>query len=107
MSINYRLTVAGVMQYRDHVLVGKKARKDDQLNMHWNIPRGKVDSEEQPEDALVREIREEAGIAVKVVRYLDEYLDNESRFRALWYLCDRSRMVWLQVMILMRSSMFP
>ena len=37
----------------------------------WELPGGKVEPGERPEDALVREVREELGCDVEVVAWLD------------------------------------
>ncbi|GHJ16671.1 NUDIX hydrolase [Micromonospora sp. AKA38] len=42
------------------------ARRGD--NGRWSVPAGTVDPGEQPADALVREVREETGVEVTIVR---------------------------------------
>jgi ADP-ribose pyrophosphatase YjhB (NUDIX family) len=37
---------------------------------HWNLPGGKVDFLERVEDAVVREVREEVGVEIAIVRAL-------------------------------------
>jgi 8-oxo-dGTP diphosphatase len=44
----------------------------------WELPGGKVESEESPRDALVREVREELGCGVAV----DRWLQGEQEFGA-------------------------
>lgn len=39
-------------------------------HMKWEIPGGKVDFSETPEQAIVREIKEETGVKVKIKRLL-------------------------------------
>jgi 8-oxo-dGTP diphosphatase len=48
-------------------LVGKR-RENDSLAGRWEFPGGKVEPEEHPEQALQREIREELGTSIRIVR---------------------------------------
>jgi len=48
----------------DRVLIAKRP-EGKQLAGLWEFPGGKLDAGERPEDALIRELREELGIAVK------------------------------------------
>ena len=48
----------------DRVLIAKRP-EGKQLAGLWEFPGGKLDPGERPEDALIRELREELGISVK------------------------------------------
>ena len=57
--------VAGVMEdARGRVLLARRTEGRD-LAGAWEFPGGKVDPGERPEDALIRELKEELGIVVK------------------------------------------
>jgi 8-oxo-dGTP diphosphatase len=70
------LVSAGII-YRDgRVLVGQR-READRHPLKWEFPGGKVELNESPQQALVRELREElqidATIGAELARYQHEY----------------------------------
>ena len=64
--------VIGVVRNSEgHFLLGKRHQPEiPEINGKWNLLGGKVDFGERPEEAIVREIREESGLEVTVVRLL-------------------------------------
>lgn len=59
------IVVAGVLFEGGRVLLTQR-KKGSHLEGLWELPGGKVDADEDPRDALVRELREELGIEVEV-----------------------------------------
>jgi 8-oxo-dGTP diphosphatase len=59
------IVVAGVLFERGRVLLTQR-KKGAHLEGLWEFPGGKIDSDEDPRDALARELREELGIEVEV-----------------------------------------
>jgi 8-oxo-dGTP diphosphatase len=59
------LVVAAALVDMDGRVLLAKRPKGKQLEGLWEFPGGKIDAHERPEDALIRELREELGIAVK------------------------------------------
>jgi 8-oxo-dGTP diphosphatase len=57
--------VAALIRQEGRVLLSQR-RPDQALPLHWEFPGGKVEPGESPEAALVREVDEELGCAVKV-----------------------------------------
>jgi 8-oxo-dGTP diphosphatase len=53
---------------QDRVLVVRRSEEETFLPRIWGVPCGKVEDSEEPRDAAVRELREETGLAGKVVR---------------------------------------
>ncbi len=56
----------------------------------WEFPGGKVEETEAPEEAIIREIREELNVGIQVVRYLDtvEYDYPEFHLSMDCFLCE-------------------
>src|ERR1700678_3339648 len=65
LAVKLLLVVAvALIDADDRVLIAQRP-KGKQLADLWEFPGGKIDADERPEDALIRELAEELGIAVK------------------------------------------
>jgi 8-oxo-dGTP diphosphatase len=63
--------VVGAAVVRDGRLLAARRTAPPEAAGRWELPGGKVDPGESPDDALVREVDEELGCRVAVVRWLD------------------------------------
>lgn len=68
MSLNYPTSIKGVVLHRSRVLLLLNERDE------WDLPGGRPDPGEDHRAALVREVREETGLAVDVTALVDEHL---------------------------------
>ena len=59
------LVVAAALIDMDNRVLLAQRPKGKQLEGLWEFPGGKLDAGEGPEDALIRELREELGVTVK------------------------------------------
>ncbi|MCA9393770.1 MAG: NUDIX domain-containing protein [Candidatus Omnitrophica bacterium] len=64
---------AGVIWDQDQVLIAKR-RKDQ----YWEFPGGKIEPGESAQECLIREIREELSISIRIEEYLARI---QGRFR--------------------------
>ena len=62
--------VAAQIERRGCVLLSQR-RADQSCGLSWEFPGGKVESGEDPRDALVREVQEELGCTVRVGEVVD------------------------------------
>jgi mutator protein MutT len=63
------LDVGAALIVRDGKYLVTQRRDDDSFGGFWEIPGGKVKSGETLEDCVARELMEELGVRVKVVRF--------------------------------------
>ncbi len=57
--------VAAIIRSGKRLLICQRKR-GDRFGLKWEFPGGKVEPNEQPQDALRRELREELGVEVKI-----------------------------------------
>lgn len=64
--------VAGVIERDGLVLVGQR-RAGDRFQYKWEFPGGKIEPDEDPKDALARELMEELGIRAEIGEEMARY----------------------------------
>ena len=83
------IVVAAAVVIRDGRVLLTRRLDDQHLPGFWEFPGGKVESGESPEEAVVRECREEIGVELEVERILEvthhQYPSKEVLL--LFYLC--------------------
>lgn len=82
-----KVAVVGIVEGGGKILLGKKTNIEHILSGAWHIPGGKVEDGESEEQAIKREIKEEAGIEIKVIKFFDGTSDATKNTNIRWYLC--------------------
>lgn len=67
---SFRVGCAAVVKRDGKVLLAKRA-EGKAYPGHWELPGGKLEEGEQPEDCARRELEEEAGLKAKSLRLVD------------------------------------
>lgn len=85
-----RTTIKGLCQNRNGEVLIAKSKRDE----YWELPGGKIEFGEQPEQTLSREVKEEFAIKnFKIIRLLDAFSFNAIDENTHWdflvivYLC--------------------
>ena len=64
--------VAGILEKDGRVLICRR-RPDQPHALKWEFPGGKIEDDETPETALIRELREELGIESEAAEEITRY----------------------------------
>lgn len=80
------INLAGCVITDDYDRILLLHRNTDQFQ-HWELPGGKVEEDETAEAAAVRELREELGVQVRLVKALgsETFSDDNGDFRYFWF----------------------
>lgn len=73
------LIVVGFIEYGDRILILRRVDKVPMWHHKWEFPGGKIEPGETPEQAVVREIREETGLVVENPELLGVYTGSWDR----------------------------
>jgi 8-oxo-dGTP diphosphatase len=64
--------VAGILEREGRILICRR-RADQPHALNWEFPGGKIEADETPETALIRELREELGIEAATPEEITRY----------------------------------
>ncbi len=112
--------VAAIIRSGQRLLICQRKR-GDRFGLKWEFPGGKVESNERPQEALRRELREELGveaeIAGQVYRTRHRYPEMEQEFELIFYAASISvakiknlafeQVIWAEVAELAQYDFLP
>ena len=68
----FRTVVKALITNRGRILIGKKEEDSDHpIGGEWHVLGGHLEKDEQPEEAVMREVKEETGLEVDVHQVVD------------------------------------
>lgn len=67
-EIRFHITVKGIVVYGNKVLLMKRVRPSSDGLGYWELPGGGLNYGEAPNQALIRELKEETGLMINVVK---------------------------------------
>lgn len=69
-----KIPVAGAIIINKNKILLIRRSKTDNWPMIWEFPRGKVRKGEDVKEGLLREVKEETGLNVKIINFIDKYV---------------------------------
>lgn len=63
----------GIINFGNKILVTQRSEKM-RLPLKWEFPGGKIEVDESAEDCLIREIKEELNINIKIIQKLPNFI---------------------------------
>jgi 8-oxo-dGTP diphosphatase len=89
MKIQEGAISAIILDDDDQILFLRRSRNDDFMPGSWDIPGGGLDYGEEPEEGLKREIMEETGLQIEIIKILtvSTYFMGEAQRIDVTFLC--------------------
>lgn len=67
-NVRFHITVKGIVVYRHKVLILKRIRPSSDGLGYWELPGGGLEYGETPHEALIRELKEETDLHIKILK---------------------------------------
>lgn len=78
--------VIGIINKDNKLLMIKRVKSEGDLI--WSFPGGKVEPSETKEEACIREVYEETGINVSIVKKIGSRIRTDAPVKLIYYLCE-------------------
>jgi 8-oxo-dGTP diphosphatase len=83
--IQQRIHVACAIIEKDGLILATRRSADGPMPGKWEFPGGKIKPREEPEECVHREIREELGLHIQILRPLPPYFHEYKDFEIVLY----------------------
>jgi len=91
MNKKVQIVTSALIQNQNKFLIVKRAADETFLPNMWELPGGKVEPEENPNISVLREIQEECGLKIAVIKpgVINSYVSKErnTHYVEIFYLC--------------------
>ena len=67
-NIKFHITVKAIVIYDQKILILKRVRPSSDGLGYWELPGGGLEYGETPHEALIRELKEETGLDIKIIK---------------------------------------
>ena len=75
VTMKQRVLVGGVVHRKGEILIVKRVDTKRIFPGYWEIPGGKIEEGENPQQAVIREVREETGLDVDIEKMFHTWSD--------------------------------
>ncbi len=86
-----QIGVKAIIEYNNKILLIKRSAAYGEISNSWDIPGGRTEFGEDPEDGLKREIKEEIGLELKEIKHILDastvFKNEEKQIVRITYLC--------------------
>ncbi len=86
-----QIGVKAIIEKDNKILLLKRSEKYEHLTDEWDIPGGRINFGEEPEEGLKREIEEETGLALEEIKEILDvstvFKNEEKQIVRITYLC--------------------
>lgn len=88
-KVRFHITVKGIVVFQNKVLLMKRVKPSSDGLGYWELPGGGLEYGETPNEALLRELKEETGLEIKIIKpiYTFTKIRKEYQTVGIGYLC--------------------
>lgn len=88
-KVRFHITVKGIVVFNNQVLLMKRVRPSTDGLGYWELPGGGLEYGETPNQALIRELKEETGLDIDIVKpaYTFTKIRDDYQTVGIGYLC--------------------
>lgn len=88
-KVRFHITVKGIVIFQNKILILKRVRPSSDGLGYWELPGGGLEYGETPDEALIRELKEETNLDISIIKpaYTFTAIREDYQTIGIGYLC--------------------